>query len=192
MLADGQVSTQGGGVHLRARSHVHVCMPLLRARARRGPGHLGARARTRRAADPGNRYAIITLPQLTLGDKVLKHNGRKIRRLALGALGGFAGAQRSAAPRNAGGGGAAQRRRRRRGAAAGRRAHRSAARRARGAVAGCLALGACHGTRRGGRRGGRAAMVFAGRGAPLAPPADTPVSRPLPLPRQHRRRPDAV
>ncbi|KIY95474.1 hypothetical protein MNEG_12490 [Monoraphidium neglectum] len=29
--------------------------------------------------------------QLTLGDKVLKHNGRKIRRLALGALGGFAG-----------------------------------------------------------------------------------------------------
>lgn len=29
--------------------------------------------------------------QLTLGDKVLKHNGRKIRRLGAGALGGFAG-----------------------------------------------------------------------------------------------------
>lgn len=32
--------------------------------------------------------------QLTLGDKVLKHSGRKIRKLAGGALGGFAGARR--------------------------------------------------------------------------------------------------
>jgi hypothetical protein len=92
MLADGQV----GAHHGRADRGSGAGAPPSRLASGVGDGQSGTSeppAASRGAPTPLSRLLHPLALQLTLGDKVLKHTGRKIRRLALGALGGFAGGQ---------------------------------------------------------------------------------------------------
>ncbi|GBF98136.1 ATP-dependent protease subunit [Raphidocelis subcapitata] len=84
-----------GWGHAAARAAGAVCGPLSSSSSGTRGLHAAAGAHphgtTVLCVRKDGEVVMLADGQLTLGDKVLKHNGRKIRRLALGALGGFAG-----------------------------------------------------------------------------------------------------